>query len=128
MRTVLIIEDDQNLKDGLELLFQIEGYKTFSVSNGRDGLDLIRSVHPDVILTNFQMPGADGFEVVQDVRNDPELASTPIVFLTANHRPSIREQAVRAGANAFLTKPFHLEELVSTVSSLVNGVEQKESF
>ncbi len=128
MRTVLIIEDDLNLREGLELLFKIEGYETLGVSNGRTALNLIRNRQPDVVLTNFQMPGADGLEVLRAIRTDGEIASTPIVFLTANHRPSIREQAVRDGADAFLTKPFNLEELVSTVEELASGARHEQSM
>ena len=127
MSTILVIEDDHNLREGLELLFEIEGYITLGTSNGEAGIELFRTHHPDVILTNFQMPGADGFDVLRSVREMSNGRHTPIVFLTADHAPSVRERAVRDGADAFLTKPFRIDELVTTVEHLLSGHEHEYS-
>lgn len=122
MSSVLIIEDDHNLREGLELLFQIEGYETFGASDGETGIKLIRAKQPDVVLTNFRMPLADGLDVLRAIREDGAIAQIPVIFLTANHRPSLRERAVRDGADAFLTKPFDTDELLRTVADFVSRV------
>lgn len=127
MSTVLVIEDDQNLREGLELLFQIEGYRSLGSSNGITGMELIRRHRPDIVVTNYKMPGADGFDVLQAVREHPHMTHTPVVFLTADHTPSLRERALDAGVDAFLTKPFQLEELVGTVSRLLSQNEHEYS-
>jgi DNA-binding response OmpR family regulator len=126
MSNVLIIEDDHNLREGLELLFQIEGYTTLGTSNGDTGIELIRREKPDIVLTNFQMPGADGLDVLRAVRSEGDHGTT-VIFLTANHRPSLREQAVREGADAFLTKPFDTDELLRTVASFAPKIGHEES-
>lgn len=121
MSKILIIEDDQNLLEGLQLLFQIAGHQAIGTWNGLIGLDLIRSERPDLILTNYQMPGADGFEVLRAVRNDRSLRDLPVIFLTADHKPSVRSRALDAGANAFITKPFSTESLSATVAELLGA-------
>lgn len=127
MSTLLIIEDDQNLREGLELLFRMEGYDTLGTSNGETGIELFRAQRPDVVLTNFRMPGADGFDVLSAVRRDREASSTPVIFLTANHSPRIREQAVRDGADAILTKPFDTDELIRTVAGFATRIGHEQS-
>lgn len=119
MSTVLVLEDDHNLREGLELLLEIEGYTALGTSNGITGMELIRRHKPDIVLTNFKMPGADGFDVLHCVRDHPETSATPIVFLTADHSPSLRERALGAGVDAFITKPFQIEDLIATVSRLL---------
>ncbi len=127
MPTILIIEDDSHLREGLELLFQIEGYRTLGADDGLTGIDLARRHEPDVVLTNFQMPGADGLDVVNAIRSDAALADTPIIFLTANHAPGIRERAVRQGADVFVTKPFNTDELIRTVAASSSSAHHEHS-
>ncbi|MEX0600127.1 MAG: response regulator [Rhodothermales bacterium] len=116
MSLVLIIEDDQNLREGLELLFQIEGYDTSGASNGRTGLELVHREEPDVVITDYEMPNADGLEVVRAIRADEDVGRTPVVFLTADHSPAIRKQAMQVGVDAFITKPFRTEQLLGKVA------------
>lgn len=127
MPTILIIEDDPHLREGLELLFQIEGYRTLGADDGLTGIDLARRHEPDVVLTNFKMPGADGLDVVNAIRSDAALADTPIIFLTANHAPVIRERAVRQGADVFVTKPFNTDELIRTVAASTSSAHHEHS-
>lgn len=127
MSTILVIEDDHNLREGLELLFEIEGFTTFGTSNGEAGIELFRRHRPDIVLTNFQMPGADGFDVLRSIRENGGRGDTPVVFLTANHAPSVRERAVRDGADAILTKPFRIDELLRTVTQLLSEHEHEYS-
>lgn len=123
MSLILIIEDDQNLREGLELLFQIEGYDTTGASNGQTGIELALRDGPDVVITDFQMPVADGLDVVRALRSDGSSSDMPIIFLTADHRPNVRRQAAEEGVNAFLTKPFETTELLDTVASCVSQTQ-----
>ena len=119
MSTVLIIEDDHNLLEGLEIFLNMEGYHTLATTNGRTGLEMIRRYRPDVVVTNYQMPGADGFDVLKVVREEPDLADTSVVFITADHTPAVRQRALSSGADAYLTKPFRSEELSDVISQLL---------
>jgi len=121
MRTILVIEDDINLLEGLEIFLEMEGFRTFTSMNGRDGLNLAHRYQPDLVLTNYQMPGADGLEVLEGIRSHEATRQTPIIFITANTTPSIRERAVRNGADAFLMKPFTTEALREKIDELLCG-------
>lgn len=118
MQTILIIEDDHTLLEGLQIFLEMEGYRTLTATNGDDGLARARRFRPDIILTNYQMPGADGLEVVREIRADPSLAHTPVVFITANHQLSVRDEAAQAGADCFLRKPFSTYDLMEKIKGL----------
>ena len=122
MKKILIIEDDHTLLEGLQIFLEMEGFRTLTATNGLDGIRLAKIHHPDIILTNYQMPGADGLELIRAVRKDPSIAETPTIFITANHRLAVREQAMAAGADAFLRKPFSTSELMEQVDSLLQPV------
>lgn len=119
MRSILIIEDDVNLLEGLEIYLEMEGFRTISTTNGRSGIALARRHRPDLILTNFQMPGADGYEVLRQIREHEATRATPIVFTTANNSPTVREAAVKRGADVCLMKPFTTESLMKVIDSLL---------
>lgn len=119
MRLILIIEDDINLLEGLEIFLEMEGYDTISTINGFDGIELARRHHPDLVLTNFQLPGVDGLEVLRAIQTDEKTRRTPIIFTTANNSPSIRERALAEGADACLMKPFTTDSLMRVIGELL---------
>ena len=119
MKKVLIIEDDHTLLEGLQIFLEMEGFRALTATNGLDGIRLAKIHHPDIILTNYQMPGADGLELIRAVREDPSVAETPMIFITANHRLAVRDQAMAVGADAFLRKPFSTSELMEKVDGLL---------
>jgi len=121
MKTILVIEDDVNLLEGLEIFLSMEGFRTLSSSNGRDGLKLARRYVPDLVLTNYQMPGADGLEVIHGIRANKSTSEMPIIFITANSAPSIRSRAVRGGANGYLMKPFTTDDLKEKIGEVLCG-------
>lgn len=121
MRSILIIEDDINLLEGLEMFLEMEGFRTIGTVNGRDGIALARRHNPDLVLTNFQMPGADGLEVLREIREYSDTRETPVIFTTANNSPSVRQRALASGADVCLMKPFTTETLMSLIDELVCG-------
>lgn len=121
METILIVEDDLNLLEGLEIFLKMKGFRTYASPNGREGIELARKHRPDLVLTNYQMPGADGLEVIQEIRREVSICDTPVIFITANTTPSLRELAVRTGANAWLMKPFSTEVLLERIDELLCG-------
>jgi two-component system OmpR family response regulator len=87
--------------------------------DGEEALRLAGSLLPDVIVLDMMMPGLSGLEVLAELRRRPELASTPVVMLTARAQSPDREAAERLGANRFVTKPFSPAELIATVEELL---------
>lgn len=121
MKTILVIEDDYTLLEGLQIYLEMEGFRTYTATNGTSGLALARAHRPDIILTNYQMPGADGLEVIRAIRADPMLSGTPIIFITADHHHVVRDDAIRYGADAFLPKPFSTSDLMGHINHLLHA-------
>jgi putative two-component system response regulator len=111
MSAILIVDDEFAGRQTLESVLDGEGYELYMAENGIQALEQARIHLPDVILLDIMMPGMTGFEVCQRIRNDPQLAEIPIIVLTAlDDRQSMLE-ALKAGADDFITKPFDRFEL-----------------
>jgi CheY-like chemotaxis protein len=109
--TVLIVDDDQDLRDMVALCLSTEGFETATAADGEQALArLRRDPTPSVVLLDLRMPVMNGFEVLAAVRRDPALAATPIVVITGDHASASR--AVAAGAAGCLVKPIDLDDLL----------------
>lgn len=116
MATILVVEDNaQNLKLA-QLLLQKGGHTVLTADNGEWGLDLARAQHPELILMDVQMPGLDGLSVTRLLKQDPGTRHIKVVALTALAMKGDEERILAAGCDAYLAKPFHYNELLSTVS------------
>jgi len=116
---ILIAEDNE---DNRQLLVEYLEAKEFIILQALDGaqaIQLARTEHPDIILMDIQMPGIDGIEATHRIRAYPELATTPIVALTALAMPGDQERCLAAGMNLYLTKPVVLRELVPRIRKLL---------
>jgi CheY-like chemotaxis protein len=120
MNRILIIEDQSDIRRLIRWTLEFEDYEIHEASNGPDGLVAARELRPDLILLDVMMPGGlDGFQVCTQIKGDAELGGTPVVILTARSQERDRQAGERAGANAFLAKPFSPMQLVETVSSML---------
>lgn len=117
MKRVLVIEDDPIIRQSIQKFLQTEGMETQSAADGESGLQLIRSYMPDLVICDIMMPGIDGYGVLQQIRNEPSLASTPFIFLTAKVQRSDFRHGMELGADDFVTKPFTRDELLAAVST-----------
>lgn len=116
MKKVLLIDDSSFTRASLVDLFELEGFEVLEAPNGAVGLQLARQHKPDVILCDMLMPGLSGQDVLRIVRCSPSIAHTPFVFVSALTEKEFIGQGLREGANAYLTKPFAVNDLLSTVS------------
>lgn len=115
--TLLIVEDNEVLRDGLRDMLATEGYTILVASNGLEGLEKLKRATPALILSDIGMPEMDGIEFYNTVRSHPEWVTIPFIFLTAKTDP-IDVLAIRnLGAEDYLTKPISREELVTTITS-----------
>jgi CheY-like chemotaxis protein len=124
MITVLVVDDDAVVRSALRIAFETapdaEGGAAFEVheaADGRSALDLLAGTPVDAVVLDVMMPGMDGLEVLQSIRRDGDVAIA-IVMLTARGRESDVTTALRAGADAYLTKPFDLDELTEVVERI----------
>jgi putative two-component system response regulator len=109
--TVLIVDDEFSGRQTLESVLEGDGYAIEMAENGFQALEKIRAILPDVILLDVMMPGMTGYEVCQHIRNDPLVAEIPIIILTALDDRDSLLNALKAGADDFITKPFDRYEL-----------------
>ena len=115
-KTVLVVDDELALVRVLAMHLESEGYDVLTATNGPDALAQIRQRRPEVVVLDAMMPGMSGLEVCRRVRSDKQLSDAHVIILTAND--GFRESSKEAGADDFMTKPFHLQELTAAVERL----------
>ena len=116
---VLVIDDDVDQQDLLRLLLSRAGYVASTAGSAEEGLKLIDTHPPDVVLLDVMMPGINGFEACRRIRANPKTLDLPVVLVTALNSSEERIQGIEAGADDFLSKPVNREELLARVNSLV---------
>jgi CheY-like chemotaxis protein len=119
--TVLLCDDEEVLRQLVRATLDNGAYSIVEATDGDESLELARRLQPDVIVLDMMMPGRSGLDVLDELRGDPKLASTPVIMLTARARQADREAAVAAGADRYLAKPFSPLELISLVEELLDG-------
>jgi len=121
--TILVIDDDELVREMVVELLQTEGHRVLSASSGEDGLATVRAVRPDLILVDHHMPGMTGHEVVQRLKADASTGPIPVVALTSAGGEDVHKLSL-AGAVAFIPKPFDPSEfrrLIADILSVTTG-------
>jgi len=119
MNTILIIEDNLDIRENLEELLELEGFKVASASNGKIGLDKALLLKPDLILCDISMPVKNGYEVFKALQLPPFSHKIPFVFLTASAQQKEIAIGKSIGADAYITKPFDMPELLITINKIL---------
>lgn len=114
-KTVLIVEDDNNIAELLRLYLEKEGYATLVASDGGAGLEQFRQHHPDIVLLDVMMPVMDGWEVCRAIRQTDK--KTPIIMLTAKGETTDKVSGLKMGADDYITKPFRPRELIARIGN-----------
>src|SRR5437588_1788133 len=122
--TILYVEDNlSNLHLVEQVLQHWPGIRVVPAMQGRLGVDLTPQHHPDLVLLDVNLPDIGGKEVLTRIRSDPDTASTPVVVLTADASMGLKERLLGAGATAFLTKPFDLDEFFEVLTDILGPTE-----
>jgi len=114
-KRIVLIEDDSDLFSLLKYNLEKEGFLMTGSQTGLGALDLCRRVRPDLILLDIMLPDSDGLDICKGIRNDPEMAQTPIIFLTARASETDRIVGLELGANDYIVKPFFIRELIARI-------------
>lgn len=120
MKTILVIEDESNIRDNIEEILSLEDFQAIATDNGLEGLQLAKTHRPDLIICDIMMPQLDGYEVLKALRQQESTATIPFIFLTAKAERSNQRQGMELGANDYLTKPFTSSELRNAVTAQLN--------
>ena len=119
-KKILIADDEPNIVISLEFLLKREGYEVVVAHNGAEVLVRVRAERPDLAILDVMMPQRNGFEVCQDLRQDPEFKDLRIMMLTAKGRDTEVSKGLALGADVYMTKPFSTRELVAKVKALID--------
>ncbi|WP_334929737.1 ATP-binding protein [Nostoc sp.] len=119
-RQVLVVDDRWENRSVLVSLLEPLGFAVIDVSNGREGLDKAQEIHPDLIITDLMMPEMDGYEMLRQLRQIPELQNVPAIASSASVFESNQNESITAGANAFLSKPVEASVLLKLLEKYLN--------
>lgn len=114
---ILLVEDEENIREAVTLNLELEGYEVVTAQNGKEALRFFHEQHFDLIILDVMIPEIDGFQVCEQIRLSN--LDMPIIFLTAKDAAADRIAGLKRGADDYLTKPFMLEELLLRVQKLL---------
>ncbi|GAB4489025.1 MAG: response regulator transcription factor [Anaerolineales bacterium] len=119
-RKILVVDDEERMVRFIRLNLEHDGFQVSEAFNGRQAIQKLRDVNPDLILLDVMMPDLDGFEVLEMVR---EISNVPVIMLTAKGEEDDRVRGLELGADDYVTKPFSPRELVSRVRAVLRRTE-----
>jgi CheY-like chemotaxis protein len=129
MKTILVVEDYEDVRGMLKILLESELFRVLEAANGVEALNVAQKGRPDVILMDLALPGFDGFETIRRIRKIDGFQNTPIIVLTADSRQAVYETALRAGINYFMAKPIDFDELDDLLKQiLVDGNSRSPTY
>lgn len=111
----MVVEDDEDSLELARRLVQGIGHAVLVARDGEQGLASARSARPDLVLLDMRMPGIDGLTVVRELRRDPQLSSVPVIAVSADVGDDERAQAIAAGCDEFVGKPYRPEQLRAAI-------------
>ena len=114
--SVLVVEDDRNIGELLQLYLEKEGYAVTIATDGGQGLQKFRAIHPDLVLLDVMMPVMDGYALCRTIRAE---SKTPIIMLTAKAETEDKITGLRTGADDYITKPFEMRELLARIEAVL---------
>lgn len=120
MTTILLIEDNADIRENTAEILELSGYHVLTAENGKAGVEQALATRPDLIICDIMMPVLDGYGVLHIVNKNPELAGIPFIFLTAKSERTDFRKGMELGADDYLTKPFDDTELLSAVEGRLN--------
>ncbi len=114
---ILVIDDEDDYRSMIAVTLTMMGYHVIEASNGLNGLAAVKAHHPDLVLCDINMPEMDGYTLLGTLKEDPECAAIPFIFLTGNTAKTEMRQGMQLGADDYLTKPFTSDELITAIKT-----------
>jgi CRP/FNR family cyclic AMP-dependent transcriptional regulator len=123
MKKILLIEDNQNIRENTAEILELANYTVFTAENGKEGVETALREKPDLIICDIMMPVLDGYGVLHMVQKNPAVQNTPFIFLTAKAEKNEMRRGMEMGADDYLTKPFDGTELLNAVESRIKKMD-----
>jgi CheY-like chemotaxis protein len=120
MKHLLIIEDNEHIRENLQEILELEAYHVTSASNGKSGIEKALQVKPDCILCDISMPIKTGYEVFKTLKPFLQSNDIPFILLTASAQQNEIAEGKMIGVDDYITKPFQTEKLLKTIEELLN--------
>lgn len=124
MKKILIVEDDTELQDLMKFSFEHAGYSVYQAYNGKEGLDKTHEIQPDIVILDVLMPEMNGFEVIEELKKDPQLCLIPVIMLTSLSHTRDKLTGIKLGADEYLVKPIDPYELIFRVEQLLKKYQE----
>jgi two-component system, OmpR family, alkaline phosphatase synthesis response regulator PhoP len=118
---ILLVDDEPYIIRSLSYVLEREGYWVETARNGEEALHKIRDLHPCLVFLDVMMPVKNGYQVCAEVREDPEIANTHIIMLSAKGQQVDRERGLLGGTDEYITKPFSPREIIALVRAIVKA-------
>ncbi|WP_109829895.1 response regulator [Reichenbachiella versicolor] len=124
MARILLIEDNDAVRENTSEILELAGYEMITAANGKEGIEILKTTTPDLIICDIMMPELDGYGVLHILMKNPSTAHIPFIFLTAKAERSDMRKGMNLGADDYLTKPFDDIELLDAVEARISRSEQ----
>jgi two-component system alkaline phosphatase synthesis response regulator PhoP len=122
---ILVCDDERSIVRLIQVNLERQGWTVVTAYDGKEGLEKIRSEKPDICVLDVMMPYMDGFEVLKNLRRDPDTQNLPVVMLTAKAQDKDVFEGYHFGADVYLTKPFNPMELVTFIKRIIAGADSE---
>ncbi len=123
-KTILVVDDEQSIRDMLTLALELNGYDCLLAENASEANDLIVNKRPDLVLLDWMMPGISGIELARRLRRDSNTKSIPVIMITAKSAQSNKIDGLETGVDDYVTKPFSTMELLARIKTVLRRSQQ----
>lgn len=121
MARILVVEDNPDNSDLVVDVLTLRGHEVIQAANGREGVEMARVRHPDLILMDISLPIVDGFAATEEIKRDPQLKPVPVIALTAHAMAGDEKRALAAGCNGYITKPIDIKTFANRIQAFLKG-------
>ncbi len=120
MSRILVAEDEKDIRELIAFTLRFAGFDVLLATNGAEAVEVAEAERPDLILLDVRMPRMSGYEACRRLKENPQTASLPVVFLSAKGQDSEIQQGLESGAEEYILKPFAPDELIQQVRDILN--------
>lgn len=120
MKKILVVDDSPTMRNLVKSLVETKGYAADTAENGAQGVEVFEKMHPDLVIADINMPVMNGIDMIKALRTKQERATVPVIVLTTETSPTIKQKLRDVGASAWIAKPYDDSVLIDMVASFLN--------